>query len=54
MTNSDSDREEGGDQLPNNLFESATNGDIDLDEIMVITVNSGKSKGVNAARVSRI
>ena len=46
--------EEGGDQFLDNLFKSATNGNIDMVEIMVSMAHAGKSKGVDAAHLSKI
>jgi hypothetical protein len=52
-TDSDSD-EEDDEQVLDDLFESVTNGDIDLDAIMVSAAHAGKSKGIDAAHLSKI
>ena len=54
VTISDPESEEGGNQLLENMLESDTNGEIDLDEIMVCAAHAGKLKGVNAANLSKI
>jgi hypothetical protein len=36
------------------LFESATQGEIDLDKIMVSATHTGRSKGVNTAHLSKV
>ena len=52
---SDSDtRKEDDVQVLDDLFEDVTNGDIDLNEIMISATYAGKSKGVDAAHLSKI
>ena len=36
------------------MFKSVTNGDIDMDEIIINVANVGRSKGLNAAHMSKI
>jgi hypothetical protein len=45
---------ENNEQVLDDLFESITKGDIDLDVIMVSMAHAGKSKGVDAAHLSNI
>ncbi len=52
MSESDSDKED--DQTLNDLYESATQGEIDLDEIMVSAAHAGKPTGVDPAHLSKI
>ena len=54
MTNSDSYSEEEGDQLLKNMFKSATNSEIYIDEIMVSAKHYDKPKGTNSAHLSKI
>jgi hypothetical protein len=50
----DRDTTEDDKQILDDLFESVTNGDIDLDAIMVSAAHAGKSKGINAAHLSKV
>jgi hypothetical protein len=50
MSELDSDKED--DQTLNDLYESATQGEIDLDEIMVSAAHAGKPTGVDPAHLS--
>jgi hypothetical protein len=51
---SESDSDEDDDQTLNDLYESTTQGEIDLDEIMVSAALAGKSIGVDPAHLSKI
>jgi hypothetical protein len=53
MSKSDSDKEDD-DQTLNDIYKSATQGEIDLDEIMVSATHAGKSTGVDPAHLSKI
>jgi hypothetical protein len=53
-TNSDTNRQDKEQVLDHDLFESVTKGDIDLDEIMLSAAHARKSKGVDAAHLSKI
>jgi hypothetical protein len=50
MCSSESDEEEDIEEL----YERATQGEIDLDEIMVRAAHAGKRKGVNPTHLSKI
>mgnify|MGYP000532748194 CR=1 FL=1 len=52
-TDSDTD-EEDDEQILDDLFESVTNGKIDLDEIMLSATQAGKSRGVYASHLFKI
>jgi hypothetical protein len=52
-TNSDTN-EEDDKQALDDLFESIIKGNIDLDEVMLSAAHAGKSKGVDAAHLSKI
>jgi hypothetical protein len=52
-TDDDTD-EEDNEKVLDDLFEQVTRGDIDLDELMVSAAHAGKSKGVDAAHLSKI
>jgi hypothetical protein len=51
-TESDSDQED--DQTLDDIYESVTQGEIDLDEILVSAAHAGRSKGVDPAHLSKI
>jgi hypothetical protein len=53
LTNSDTDKEDE-EQVLDDLFESITNDDIALDEIMLSAAHAGKSEGVDAAHLFKI
>mgnify|MGYP000234931910 CR=1 FL=1 len=46
--------EKNEDQALDDIFDSVTKGEIDLDEIMVSAAHAGKSKGVDPAHLSKI
>jgi hypothetical protein len=51
---SESESDQDDDQTLDDLYESVTQGEIDLDEIMVDAAHAGKSKGIDPAHVSKI
>jgi hypothetical protein len=52
-TNSDTSDEED-EKVLDDLYESVTNGNIDLNEIMLSAAHASKSRGVDAAHLSKI
>jgi hypothetical protein len=48
------DSHEEDDEILDELYESVTQGEIDLDEIMVSATHTGKSEGVDPAHLSKI